>query len=55
MHGDTPGYLPKFIYGQLFTRLPKPTRSFAGRTVIITGSDSGLGTYIQALDLTRLH
>ncbi|KAJ5613314.1 hypothetical protein N7510_006508 [Penicillium lagena] len=43
MPGDTPGYLPKFIYGQLFTRLPKPTRSFKGRTVIITGSDSGLG------------
>ncbi|KAI1826779.1 putative short-chain dehydrogenase [Xylaria intraflava] len=32
-----------FFYSQLFKRLPYPTGSFAGKTVIITGSNCGLG------------
>ncbi|KAF2442447.1 NAD(P)-binding protein [Karstenula rhodostoma CBS 690.94] len=33
----------QFFYGQLFTQLPKPTASFEGKTVIVTGSNIGLG------------
>ena len=33
----------QFIYGQLFTPIPKPTTSFEGKTVIVTGSNVGLG------------
>ena len=33
----------QFLYGQLFTQLPKPTTSFEGKTVIVTGSNVGLG------------
>ncbi|OLN96435.1 Retinol dehydrogenase 11 [Colletotrichum chlorophyti] len=32
-----------FIYSQLFKFLPYPTGSFAGQTVVITGSNVGLG------------
>ncbi|KIW67798.1 hypothetical protein PV04_07025 [Phialophora macrospora] len=32
-----------FLYSQLFVRPSAPTRSFAGETVIITGSNTGLG------------
>lgn len=35
--------ISQFIYGQLFTQLPKPTTSFEGKTVIVTGSNVGLG------------
>jgi NAD(P)-dependent dehydrogenase (short-subunit alcohol dehydrogenase family) len=31
------------LFMQLFQRLPYPTSSFAGKTVIITGSNTGLG------------
>ncbi|KAL9005016.1 MAG: hypothetical protein Q9188_002197 [Gyalolechia gomerana] len=31
------------LYSQFFVKLPLPTRSFAGETIIITGSNSGLG------------
>ncbi|KAK6192907.1 hypothetical protein LQW54_012999 [Pestalotiopsis sp. IQ-011] len=42
--GDgTPGHVAKFIGAQLFTNAPKPKESFAGKTVIITGSNTGLG------------
>ncbi|ORY08960.1 hypothetical protein BCR34DRAFT_569260 [Clohesyomyces aquaticus] len=42
--GDgTPGHMAKFIGAQLFGKTPKPTGSFAGQTVIITGSNTGLG------------
>ncbi|KAI0146699.1 hypothetical protein BJ166DRAFT_69644 [Pestalotiopsis sp. NC0098] len=42
--GDgTPGHMAQFIGAQLFTNAPKPTTSFAGQTVIITGSNTGLG------------
>ncbi|KAK7608829.1 hypothetical protein BKA81DRAFT_308805 [Phyllosticta paracitricarpa] len=32
-----------FVYTQLFVKTPKPTQSFAGRTVIVTGGNVGLG------------
>ena len=32
-----------FLYSQLFVTPPKPTKSFEGQTVIITGSNTGLG------------
>ncbi|ETS87251.1 hypothetical protein PFICI_01079 [Pestalotiopsis fici W106-1] len=42
--GDgTPLHMAKFILAQLFTNAPKPTTSFAGQTIIITGSNTGLG------------
>jgi NAD(P)-dependent dehydrogenase (short-subunit alcohol dehydrogenase family) len=42
--GDaTPGHMAKFIGAQLFGNAPKPTTSFEGQTVIITGSNTGLG------------
>jgi len=34
---------PKFIYQQLTITLPVPSASYAGKTVIITGSNTGLG------------
>ena len=33
----------KFFYDQLFLTLPTPTSSYAGQTVIVTGSNIGLG------------
>ena len=32
-----------FLHTQLVLRIPKPTASFASKTVIITGASSGLG------------
>jgi NAD(P)-dependent dehydrogenase (short-subunit alcohol dehydrogenase family) len=32
-----------FLYSQLFVRLPYPTGSYTGKTIIITGSNVGLG------------
>lgn len=32
-----------FIYDQLFTRLPYPKKDFNGQTIIVTGSNVGLG------------
>ena len=32
-----------FLYSQLFASIPKPTTSFAGKTIIVTGSNVGLG------------
>ncbi|KAH9230754.1 hypothetical protein K456DRAFT_465436 [Colletotrichum gloeosporioides 23] len=32
-----------FFYSQLFAHLPYPTNSYAGKTIIITGSNVGLG------------
>ena len=32
-----------FLYSQFIKTLPRPTESYAGKTVIITGSSSGLG------------
>ena len=42
-----------FIYRQLFVSLPYPTASFAGQTVIVTGSNVGLGKE-AARHITRL-
>jgi NAD(P)-dependent dehydrogenase (short-subunit alcohol dehydrogenase family) len=33
----------QFLYTQLFVPIPKPTASFANKTVIVTGSNVGLG------------
>lgn len=32
-----------FVYEQLFTRLPYPTTDFSRQTIIVTGSNTGLG------------
>jgi NAD(P)-dependent dehydrogenase (short-subunit alcohol dehydrogenase family) len=37
------GFLAPFIYSQLFVTPEYPTKSFAGQTVIVTGSNIGLG------------
>ena len=42
-----------FIISQLFTRLPYPKHSFSGQTVIVTGSNTGLGLE-AARHFTRL-
>lgn len=54
MGGDmTPLHFAKFAYGQLFGKLPVPSASFAGKTVIVTGSNVGLGTLnLKLSDLT---
>ena len=36
-------FLFDLIYSQLFISLPPPTKSFAGQTIIVTGSNVGLG------------
>ncbi|KAL4928176.1 uncharacterized protein BDV17DRAFT_264936 [Aspergillus undulatus] len=35
--------LSNFLYTQLLLRIPKPTTSFASKTIIVTGANSGLG------------
>jgi retinol dehydrogenase 12 len=37
------GFLTSFFYSQLFVSLPKPTTPFTGKTVIVTGANTGLG------------
>ncbi|OKL57905.1 hypothetical protein UA08_06419 [Talaromyces atroroseus] len=37
------GFLSTFLYSQLFVTPPYPVKSFAGQTVIVTGSNTGLG------------
>lgn len=37
------GYATTFLRSQLFTKLPYPNSIFAGQTVIVTGSNTGLG------------
>lgn len=32
-----------FLYSQLFVKLPYPKKSFSGQTIIVTGSNTGLG------------
>ena len=32
-----------FLYSQLLKRLPEPTGSYAGQTIVVTGSNTGLG------------
>ncbi|KAI5922020.1 putative short-chain dehydrogenase [Camillea tinctor] len=35
--------MPNFFFSQLFVRPPYPKSSFAGKTIVITGSNTGLG------------
>lgn len=37
------GWFSSFLYSQLFVKLPIPTKDFTGQTIIITGSNTGLG------------
>jgi retinol dehydrogenase 12 len=37
------GWLASFLYSQLFVKLPTPTKDFSGQTIIVTGSNTGLG------------
>jgi short-subunit dehydrogenase len=37
------GFILTFLKSQLFAKLPYPTSDFSGQTVIITGSNTGLG------------
>jgi retinol dehydrogenase-12 len=38
-----PGFITTFLRSQLFTTLPYPDTSFSGQTILITGSNTGLG------------
>lgn len=38
-----PAFLIQWIYRQLFTKLPYPDRKFNNQTIIVTGSNTGLG------------
>ena len=42
-----------FLYSQLFVKLPYPKKSFSGQTIIVTGSNTGLGLE-AARHFTRL-
>lgn len=37
------GFLPHFMYSQLFITPPAPTTDCTGRTIIVTGANTGLG------------
>lgn len=37
------GYITTFLHSQLFVRLPYPDYDFSGQTIIVTGSNTGLG------------
>jgi NAD(P)-dependent dehydrogenase (short-subunit alcohol dehydrogenase family) len=37
------GWFSSFLYSQFFVTLPKPTKDFSGETIIVTGSNTGLG------------
>jgi retinol dehydrogenase-12 len=43
-----------FLYSQFFVKLPKPTKDFSGQTIIVTGSNTGLGLE-AARHLSRLN
>jgi NAD(P)-dependent dehydrogenase (short-subunit alcohol dehydrogenase family) len=36
-------FMPILLYSQLLVHIPYPTQSFAGQTIIVTGSNTGLG------------
>ncbi|TVY73226.1 Short chain dehydrogenase sol3 [Lachnellula suecica] len=48
------GWFASFLYSQLFVKLPSPTTDFSGQTVIVTGSNTGLGLE-AARHLSRLN
>jgi len=37
------GFMTSFLYSQLFVTLPSPTQDFTDQTIIVTGSNTGLG------------
>ncbi|KAF9878825.1 hypothetical protein CkaCkLH20_03725 [Colletotrichum karsti] len=43
----------QFIHSQVFTEVPLPTKKFTGQTIIVTGSNTGLG-FEAAKHLVRL-
>lgn len=47
-------FLMNFLYSQLFLTLPYPTSEFSGKTIIVTGSNVGLGLE-AARHFTRLN
>lgn len=44
----------RFLHSQFFVTPPKPTKSFEGQTVIVTGSSAGLGL-AAARQITQLN
>lgn len=40
------GFMPSFLYSQFFITPPKPTTDCTGRTMIVTGANTGLGKEI---------
>ena len=48
------GWFTSFLYSQLFVTLPEPTKDFSSQTVIVTGSNTGLGLE-AARHLSRLN
>lgn len=37
------GYVTTFLHSQLFAKIPYPDSDFSGQTIIVTGSNTGLG------------
>lgn len=48
------GYVTTFLHSQLLVRLPYPKSDFSGETIIVTGSNTGLGLE-AAKHFTRLN
>lgn len=48
------GWFLNFLYSQFFVTVPKPTKDFTGQTIIVTGSNTGLGPE-AARHLSRLN
>ena len=48
------GWFTSFLYSQFFVTLPEPIKDFSGQTVIVTGSNTGLGLE-AARHLSRLN
>jgi retinol dehydrogenase-12 len=50
------GFISTFLYSQLLVTLPVPTHDFSGQTIIVTGSNTGLGLeaarYLSRLNAT---
>lgn len=50
--------IKQYFKSQLLTKLPTPTKSFAGQTVIVTGSNTGMGLeaarHLVRLNATRV-
>lgn len=44
----------KFLYSQLFVTLPQPDQDYSGKTILVTGANSGLGLE-AARHFTRLN